>query len=171
MELCMVAGRRQTRVGRPHAVSGRLVPIHTYHALMPIHTYHALMPIHTYHALMPIHTYHAVPLPRCAMSLISIFQNGMAWERHRRIMARVNQTWPHCVNQMGKTQSKPLAAQHGRGMAWERHDMCELALRQMKKLQRMDLECVLCNGVYLCSTVKEVRTKCVTIICRCIWEV
>jgi len=29
----------------------------------------------------------------------------------------VNQTRPHCVNQMGKTHSKPLAARHGRGTA------------------------------------------------------
>jgi hypothetical protein len=35
-------------------------------------------------------------------------------------MVCVNQTWPHCVNQMGKTQSKPLA---------ERHVMCESALK------------------------------------------
>jgi hypothetical protein len=40
----------------------------------------------------------------------------MAWHGHG--MACVNQTWPHFVNQMGKTQPKPLAAQHG---------MCELA--------------------------------------------
>jgi len=33
-----------------------------------------------------------------------------AW--HRRGMASVNQTQPHCVNQMGKPHSKPLAAQH-----------------------------------------------------------
>jgi hypothetical protein len=36
-------------------------------------------------------------------------------------MACVSQTWSHYVNQIGKTQSKSLAA-------WERHDMCELAL-------------------------------------------
>ena len=36
-------------------------------------------------------------------------------------MASVNQTRPHYVNQMGKTHSKPLAAQHGRGKAWARH--------------------------------------------------
>ena len=36
-------------------------------------------------------------------------------------MASVNQTWPHCVNQMGKTHSKPLAAYHGRGTTWVRH--------------------------------------------------
>jgi hypothetical protein len=33
----------------------------------------------------------------------------------------VNQTRPHCVNQMGKTHSKPLAARHGRGTARARH--------------------------------------------------
>jgi len=49
-----------------------------------------------------------------------------AW--HGRGMASVNQTRPHCVNQMGKTHFKPLAAQHGRGTAWARHAMCESAL-------------------------------------------
>jgi hypothetical protein len=39
----------------------------------------------------------------------------------------MNQTRPHCVNQMGKTHSKPLAARHGRGTAWARHAMCESA--------------------------------------------
>jgi hypothetical protein len=35
-------------------------------------------------------------------------KNGMviAWQGHGT--ANVNQTWPHCVNQMGKTYSKPL---------------------------------------------------------------
>ena len=33
-----------------------------------------------------------------------------AWSEHG--MASVNQTRPHCVNQMGKTHSKPLAARH-----------------------------------------------------------
>jgi len=42
-------------------------------------------------------------------------------ERHGRCMASVNQTRPYCVNQMGKTHSKPLAARHGRGTAWARH--------------------------------------------------
>jgi hypothetical protein len=41
-------------------------------------------------------------------------------ERHGSGMACVNQTRPHCVNQMGKTQSKPLAARYGSGMAWVR---------------------------------------------------
>jgi len=50
-----------------------------------------------------------------------------AWSEHG--MASVNQTRPHCVNQMGKTNSKPLAARHGRGTAWARYAMCESALR------------------------------------------
>ena len=40
---------------------------------------------------------------------------------HGRGITSVNQTRPHCVNQMGKTHSKPLAARHGRGTAWARH--------------------------------------------------
>ena len=42
-------------------------------------------------------------------------------------MASVNQTRPHCVNQMGKPDSKLLAARHGRGTAWARLAMCESA--------------------------------------------
>ena len=42
-------------------------------------------------------------------------------------MASVNQTRPHCVNQMGKTHSKPITARHGRGTAWTRRAMCESA--------------------------------------------
>jgi hypothetical protein len=61
-------------------------------------------------------------------SLLKRHSRGMAWERHWRGMACVNQTRPHCVNQMGKTQFKPLAERHGKGMAWERHGMCELPL-------------------------------------------
>jgi hypothetical protein len=55
-------------------------------------------------------------------------KNGMvrAWQGHG--MANVNQTQPHCVNQMGKTHSKPLEARHGRGTAWAWHSMCESAL-------------------------------------------
>ena len=53
-------------------------------------------------------------------------------------MENVNQTRPHCVNQMGKTHSKPLAARHGRGTAWAPHGhgmgmacyVCESALRR-----------------------------------------
>ena len=46
-------------------------------------------------------------------------------------MASVNQTRPHCVNQMGKTHSKPLMARHGRRTAWARHAMCESVFKGM----------------------------------------
>ena len=49
-----------------------------------------------------------------------------AWHGHG--MASVNQTRPHCVNQMGKTPSKPLATRHSRCTAravWARHAICE----------------------------------------------
>jgi len=58
---------------------------------------------------MLIHTCHAV-------ALRSRFQNGIVGSRHGNGKASVNQTRPHCVNQMGKTHSKPLAARHGHGM-------------------------------------------------------
>jgi hypothetical protein len=40
-----------------------------------------------------------------------------ALARHGHGTASVNQTRPHCVNQIGKTHSKPLVARHGRGTA------------------------------------------------------
>ena len=43
-------------------------------------------------------------------------------------MASVNQTRPQCVNQMGKTHSKLLAARRDMGTAWARHAMCKSAL-------------------------------------------
>jgi hypothetical protein len=50
------------------------------------------------------------------------FQNGIFVALQGNGMVYVNQTRPYCVNQMGKTQSKPLA---------ERHGMCESALRRL----------------------------------------
>jgi hypothetical protein len=46
---------------------------------------------------------------------------GMAGKRQGNGMACVNQTRPHYVNQMGKTQSKALAEGHGRKTAGEQH--------------------------------------------------
>jgi hypothetical protein len=43
-------------------------------------------------------------------------------------MACVNQKWLHCVNQMEKTQYKPLAAKQGRETTWKWCGMCDLAL-------------------------------------------
>jgi hypothetical protein len=55
-------------------------------------------------------------------------KNGMIGVGHGHGMASVNQTRPHCVNQMGKRHSKPLAARHGRGTPWAQHAVCELTL-------------------------------------------
>ena len=85
--------------------------------------------IHTCHAMLrPCHTSqgHSTAISRrpcCAVAL-----RRTAWSE--RGMASMNQTWPHCVNQMGKTHSKPLAARHGRGTAWARHAMCESAFTE-----------------------------------------
>jgi hypothetical protein len=90
LELRVVAGRSRTRTGRPHAVSRRPMLIHTYHAVP-----------------MPL------PCRDPAVALRGRFQNGIfvAWQGNS--MVCVNQPRPHCVNQMGKTQSKPFAERHG----------------------------------------------------------
>jgi hypothetical protein len=66
---------------------------------------------------------HAVPMPSpcrgLEKSLSERHIRGMAGERHGNGMVCVNQTRPHCVNQMGITQSKPLAERHGSGTAAE----------------------------------------------------
>ena len=54
-------------------------------------------------------------------------KNGMVRAWHGHGVAIVSQTWLHCVNQTGKTQSKPLAARHGKGTAWAWNAMCESA--------------------------------------------
>ena len=51
-------------------------------------------------------------------SLIERHGRGTSEARHGHGIASVNQTWSNCVNQMGKTQSKPLATRHGRGKVW-----------------------------------------------------
>ena len=56
------------------------------------------------------------PQHSTAVLCCGLEKNGMvgAWHGHR--MASVNQKRPHCVNQMGKTYSRPLAVRHGNGM-------------------------------------------------------
>jgi len=50
----------------------------------------------------------------------------------------VKQTQSQCVNQTGKTEFKPLAARRGRGTAWARHAMCELAFKRSWLLRLMN---------------------------------
>ena len=77
---------------------------------------------------------HAVLLKATARP--SIDGRAVLWpceERHG--MASVNQTRPHCVNQIGKTHSISLAARHGMGAAWERRAVCESALGLSEGIQ------------------------------------
>ena len=91
--------------------------------------------IHTCHAASMPCSDHAVLLKTMAQHgrrvtavlCRGLEKNGMVGAWHGRGMASVNQTRPHCINQMGKTHSKPLAARHGKGKAWARHAMCESA--------------------------------------------
>ena len=61
--------------------------------------------------------------PQHSMTVLccGLEKNGIIGAWHGHSMASVNQTRQHCVNQMGKTHSKPLAVRHGRGTAWARH--------------------------------------------------
>jgi hypothetical protein len=59
--------------------------------------------------------------PGLERSLSERHIRGMAGERHGNGMACANQTRPHCVNQMGHTQSKALVERHVRGTAGEWH--------------------------------------------------
>ena len=52
---------------------------------------------------------------------LDLEKNGMIGAWHGHGMASVNHTRSHCVNQMGKTHSKPLAARHGMGTVWAWH--------------------------------------------------
>jgi hypothetical protein len=58
----------------------------------------------------------------------------VAWQGNG--MVCVNQTRPHNVNQMGKTQSNDLVERHGRGTAWEWHGMCESALTGLQLVKK-----------------------------------
>jgi hypothetical protein len=69
---------------------------------------------------------HAItlPSPPChglERSLTERHIRGMVGERHGNGITCVNQTRPHNVNQIGKTQSKSLAERHGTGTAGEQH--------------------------------------------------
>ena len=58
------------------------------------------------------------------------------WHGHG--MASVNQTRARCVNQMGKTPSKPSAAWHGRGTARARHGNGMLCVNRPLKSHKHD---------------------------------
>jgi len=66
-------------------------------------------------------------------------KNGIVGAWHKHGMACVNQTGPHCVNQMGKTHSKLLAARHGRGTAWARRRNGMLCVNRPLKTSRQPM--------------------------------
>ena len=67
----------------------------------------------------------------CRRLCCGLEKNGMVGAWH----GSVNQTRPHCVNQMGKTHSKPLAARHGNSM------LCESALNVLWSVTAHLLTC------------------------------
>ena len=76
-------------------------------------------------------SYHAVLLKATAQHgrlstavlCCGLEKNGMVGAWHGHGMASVNQTRPHCVNQMEKTHSKLLAARHGTAGEWHGRGM------------------------------------------------
>ena len=60
----------------------------------------------------------------CAVPSEEQHGQSMAWVRHGHGLVRVNQTRQHCINQMEKTQSKPLVARHGSRNAWAQPTVC-----------------------------------------------
>jgi hypothetical protein len=62
-------------------------------------------------------------------------KNGIVRAENGRGMASVNQTRLHCVNQMGKSHSKPLAARHWRGLLRVNRPLLLLNIEMVIKLK------------------------------------
>ena len=71
----------------------------------------------------------------------------MVRARHGRGMASMNQTRPHCVNQMGKTHSKPLAARHAMCESDLMHPSVQDLRNKLRGMHRM-AETALCLQFY-----------------------
>jgi hypothetical protein len=111
-QLRVVAARSRTLAGGQHAASRRPMLLFDSHNTIPF----------------PRRS-HAFTLPRpCHEPAVKFI--FVAWQGNG--MVYMNQTRPHCVNQMGKTQSKHLAERRGRGTAGERHGMCESAFTELR---------------------------------------
>jgi hypothetical protein len=93
-------------------------------------------------------------------------KNGMVGSWHWHGMACVNQTRPHCVNEMGKTHSKHLAARHGRGTAWARHGHGMLCVNRPLLFSEFQIQktvagtlITVCPGVYVTCCQTKIRWK------------
>jgi hypothetical protein len=90
-----------------------------------------------------IHTCHAAPMPCCnhavllnvtaqhgrretAVLCCGLEKNGMVRAWHGHGMASVNQTRPHCVNQMVAVSRRPCCAVALRRTAWSEHGMANV---------------------------------------------
>ena len=62
------------------------------------------------------------------------------------------------VNQMGKTHSKPLAARHGRGMAWARHGHSMLCVN--RPLENRNFFCLSWESTQYCSCSISEKSTC-----------
>ena len=107
----------------PMPLPCRAVPLRVYNVSFPFDLHSAAVSdsqLPCYAMLCPCH---APTMPffsrpqhgrrETAVLCCGLEKDGMVWAWHGHSMASVNQTHPHCVNQMGKTHSKPLAARHG----------------------------------------------------------
>jgi hypothetical protein len=150
LETCVVAAKSRTLAGGQHALSRWLMLLSDSHNTMPFPR-----------------CSHAVTLPRpCHESVISLSERhirGMAGYRQGNGMVCLNQTRPHCINQIEKTQSKPLAERHGRGTAGERQGngrgtvwYCESALTMKGHVHRVIYMIVTLNMIFkICVSVTE----------------
>jgi hypothetical protein len=99
--------------------------------------------------------HNAMPCPCRVVSWPWEVNLRTAWTWHG--MTCVNRTRPHCVNQMGKTRSKPLAARHGTGMVCVNHTRPHY-VNQMGKTHSKPLAARHGNGMVY---VNQTRPHCV----------
>ena len=103
---------------------------------------------------------HAIPMPRPCRAVPWTWEvafrtawsehgGGAVWAWHG--MCESNR--PHCENQMGKTQSKPLATRHGHGMVCVNqtrpHCVNQMGKTQSKPLATRHVMCVLTLNAFI----------------------
>ena len=125
-----------------------------------IHICHAMPMPCSDHALLLKATAQHGPLST-AVLCCDLEKNGIIGAWHGHGMASVNQTRPHCVNQIGKTHTKPLAARHGSGTAWTRHGHGMLCVNRplIYTPEPFQMRCSIAIIVGLCRAMKAHTTQ------------
>ena len=103
-----------------------------------------------------------LPIGRLSTAVLcrDLEKNGMFRPWHGYGMASVNQTQPHCVNQMGKTHSKPLAGGHCRETAWVRHGhgmLCvnrPLGSSSLRKEVEKYCDLIVCSNLFYLGVIR-----------------